>query len=68
MNLIVSEQLASLELLVDFLFGIACGLFCAAVIGSRRGNLLWPAADGLISAGARVVFKTSTRTGEEADR
>jgi hypothetical protein len=61
MTLIVSEQLTALALLTDFLFGITCGVFGGAVVGSRRGILLWPTADGLLSAGARVIFNTWTR-------
>ena len=59
MNII--EQLTALSLLIDFLFGITFGIVGGAVIGSRRGILLWPASDGLVSAGARVIFKTWTR-------
>lgn len=61
MNLIVSEQLTALALLIVFLFGITLGVIGGAVIGSRRGILLWPASDGLLSAGARVIFNPWTR-------
>lgn len=61
MTLIVSEQLTALALLFDFLCGISCGVFGGAVVGSRRGILLWPATDGLLSGGARVIFDTWTR-------
>jgi hypothetical protein len=50
------EQLLALMLLIDFLFGITFGVVGGAVIGSRRGVLTWPAADGPVSAGARVIF------------
>lgn len=55
------EQITAVLLLVDFLFGVAFGVVGGAVIGSRRGALLWPAADGLLSAGARVVHGVYTR-------
>jgi len=52
----VIEQLTALALLIDFLFGITFGVVGGAVFGSRRGALLVPAADGLLSAGARVIY------------
>ena len=61
MTLIATEQLSALALLIAFLFGIAFGIVGGAVIGSRLGNLLWPAADGPIGAGARVVFGVNIR-------
>lgn len=57
MNAIATEeQLTSLALLIIFLFGIACGVVGGAVFGSRRGALPVPAAEGLLSAGARVIY------------
>jgi hypothetical protein len=56
MNPISIEQLSALMLLVDFFSGITFGVVGGAVIGSRRGVLTWPAADGPVSAGARVIF------------
>jgi hypothetical protein len=61
MNVIVTEQLTALGLLIDFLFGITLGVVYCAVHGSRRGVLLVPAADDLLSAGARVIFGVFTR-------
>lgn len=61
MNVNVIEQLTALSLLVDFLFGITFGVVGGAVIGSRRGALLWPASDGPVSAGARVIYGVWTR-------
>jgi hypothetical protein len=61
MNAIAIEQLTSLALLIIFLFGIACGVVGGAVLGSRRGTLLVPAADGLLGAGARVIYGTYIR-------
>lgn len=57
----VIEQLTAISLLVDFLFGVTFGVIGGAVIGSRRGALLWPAADDLLSAGARVIYGVYTR-------
>jgi hypothetical protein len=56
MNVIVTEQLTALGLLIDFLFGITLGVVYCAVHGSRRGVLLVPAADDLLSAGARSLY------------
>jgi hypothetical protein len=71
-DLIVSEQLTALALLIVFFFGITCGVIGSAAIGSKRGSLLWPTADGLLGAGARVIFLTWTRgygsSGQEANR
>ncbi len=61
MNVIINEQLAALSLLIAFLFGITFGVFGGAVHGSRRGVLLVPAADDLLSAGARVIYGVCTR-------
>jgi hypothetical protein len=55
------EQLTAISLLADFLFGVTVGVIGGAVIGSRRGTLLWPAADGLLGAGARVIYGVCTR-------
>jgi hypothetical protein len=52
----IVEQLTALSLLIVFLFGITCGVVGGAVHGSRRGALLVPAADDLLSAGARVIY------------
>lgn len=61
MNVIAIEQLTSIELLVVFLFGIALGVVSGAVYGSKRGALPVPASDGLLSAGARVIYGVYTR-------
>ena len=61
MNVIAIEQLTSLALLIIFLSGITCGVISAAVLGSRRGALLVPAADDLLGAGARVIYGVYTR-------
>jgi hypothetical protein len=61
MNVIINEQLGALSLLIIFLFGITLGVVGGAVHGSRRGALLAPAADDLLSAGARVIFGVFTR-------
>jgi len=61
MNAITNEQLTALSLLIDFLFGITFGVFGSAVHGSRRGVLLAPASDDLLSAGARVIYSVWTR-------
>lgn len=61
MNIMLIEQLTSLSLLIDFLFGVTFGVVGGAVIGSKRGALLAPAADGLFSAGARVIYGVFTR-------
>lgn len=55
------EQLSAIALLVDFLFGVACGVIGGASRGSRRGALLSPASDDLLSAGARVIYGVYTR-------
>lgn len=55
------EQFTALALLIDFLFGITCGVIGGAVHGSRRGALLVPASDDLLSAGARVIYGVYTR-------
>jgi hypothetical protein len=55
-----TEQLTALSLLIDFLFGVTCGVIGGAVHGSRRGALLVPASDDLLSAGARVIYGVYT--------
>jgi len=55
------EQLTAITLLVDFLFGVTFGVIGGAVHGSRRGALLAPASDDLVSAGARVIYGVFTR-------
>jgi hypothetical protein len=57
----IVEQLTALSLLIVFLFGITCGVIGGAVHGSRRGALLAPAADDVLSAGARVIHGVWTR-------
>jgi hypothetical protein len=57
----IVEQLTALSLLIVFLFGIACGVIGGAVHGSRRGALLSPASDDILSAGARVIYGVYTR-------
>ena len=57
----IVEQLTALSLLIVFLFGITFGVVAGAVHGSRRGALLTPAADDLLSAGARVIYGVYTR-------
>jgi hypothetical protein len=61
MNVITIEQLTAQGLLIVFLFGITCGVVGGAVHGSRRGALLAPASDDLLSAGAGVIFGVYTR-------
>ena len=61
MNAIAIEQVTSIELLVVFLFGVTFGVIGGAVYGSRHGALLVPSADGLLSAGARVIYGVYTR-------
>ena len=57
----IVEQLTALSLLIVFLFGITCGVVGGAVHGSRRGALLSPASDDILSAGARVIHGVYTR-------
>jgi hypothetical protein len=57
----IVEQLTALSLLIVFLFGITCGVVGGAVHGSRRGALLSPASDDILSAGARVIYGVYTR-------
>jgi hypothetical protein len=57
----IVEQLTALSLLIVFLFGITCGVVGGAVHGSRRGALLAPASDDILSAGARVIYGVYTR-------
>jgi hypothetical protein len=59
-----TEQISAvwaILLLTDFLFGFTCAVVGGAVVGSRRGVLLAPAADNLLSAGARVIYGVYTR-------
>jgi hypothetical protein len=60
----IAEQLSAIALLVDFLFGVATGVFGSAIFGSvrenRRMSLLQEAPDP-VSAGARVIFGVFTR-------
>jgi hypothetical protein len=55
------EPLTAISLLVIFISGITCGAIGGAVHGSRSGVLLAPAADDLLSAGARVIYGVYTR-------
>ena len=57
----IVEQFTALSLLIIFLFGITLGVVGGAVHGSRRGALLAPASDDLLSAGARVIYGVYTR-------
>ncbi len=57
----IVEQFTALALLIVFLFGITLGVIGGAVHGSRRGALLAPASDDLLSAGARVIYGVYTR-------
>jgi len=61
MNVIAIEQFTSLALLIVFLFGITLGVVGGAVHGSRRGALLAPSSDDLLSAGTRVIYGVYTR-------
>jgi len=56
-----TEQFTALSLLIVILFGITFGVVVGAVHGSRRGVLLAPASDDLLSAGARVIYGVWTR-------
>jgi hypothetical protein len=59
-----TEQISALwaiVLLIDFLFGMTFGVVGGAVHGSRRGALLAPASDDILSAGARVIYGVYTR-------
>jgi hypothetical protein len=57
----IVEPLTALSLLIIFLFGITFGVIGGTILGSRRGALLMPASDGLLSAGARVIYRVYTR-------
>jgi hypothetical protein len=59
-----TEVVAALAILIVFLFGITFGVVGVAVHGSRRGALLAPASDDLVSAGARVIYAVFTRDDE----
>jgi hypothetical protein len=56
-----TEVVGALAILIVFLFGITFGMVGGAIHGSRRGALLAPASDDLLSAGARVIFGLYTR-------
>jgi hypothetical protein len=56
-----TEQVTALSFLIDFLFGITFGVVASAVHGSRRGALLVPASDDLLSAGTRMIYGVYTR-------
>ena len=57
----IIEQFSALWLMIVFLFGITFGVIGGAVHGSRRGALLSPASDDILSAGARVIYGVYTR-------
>lgn len=57
----IVEQFTALALLIVFLFGITLGVVGGAVHGSRRGVLLAPASEDILSAGARVIYGVWTR-------
>jgi hypothetical protein len=61
MKVIAIQQFSALALLIVFLFGITLGVVGSAVHGSRRGSLLAPASDDLLSAGARAIYGVYTR-------
>jgi hypothetical protein len=58
------QQLSAIALLVDFLFGVACGVIGGASHGSRledrKRTLLWVAPNP-VSDGARVIYGVYTR-------
>jgi hypothetical protein len=60
-NLNTIEQLTSLMLLIDFLFGITLGVIGGAVVGSRRGALHWSAANDPLSLGAQIIYGVFVR-------
>jgi hypothetical protein len=61
------EQLTAIALLIDFLFGVTCGVIGSAVHGSRREDCGWtllgPAPDP-VSAGARELHGVYTSADE----
>jgi hypothetical protein len=61
------EQLTAISLLIDFLFGVTCGVIGSAAHGSRRedrGYTLLGAAPDPVSAGARVLHAVYTSADE----
>jgi hypothetical protein len=61
------EQLTAVTLLIDFFFGVTCGVIGSAVHGSRRedrGYTLLGAAPDPVSAGARVLHGIYTSADE----
>lgn len=61
------EQLTAISLLIDFLFGVVCGVVGSAAHGSRRedrGYTLLGAAPDPVSAGARVIHGVYTSADE----
>lgn len=61
------EQLTAITLLIDFLFGVTCGVIGSAVHGSRRedrGYTLLGAAPDPVSAGTRVLHGVYTSADE----
>jgi hypothetical protein len=60
----VAEQASAIVLLIDFLFGIACGVVGGASRGSRhedRERTLFRPAPSVFSEGARVLHRLETR-------
>jgi hypothetical protein len=61
------DQLTAIALLIDFLFGVTCGMVGSAAHGSRReerGYTLLGAAPDPVSAGARVIHGVYTNADE----
>ena len=61
------EQFTAITLLIDFLFGVTCGVIGSATHGSRRedrGYTLLGAAPDPVSAGARVLHGVYTSADE----
>jgi hypothetical protein len=61
------EQLTAVTLLIDFFFGVTCGVIGSAVHGSKhedRGGTLLGAAPDPVSAGARVLHGVYTSADE----
>jgi hypothetical protein len=60
----VAEQASAIVLLIDFLFGIACGVVGGASRGSRREDrerTMFRGAPSIFSAGARVLHRLEAR-------